>query len=391
MSNINPHTKYKLLIASKYADDYRTLLEAAELPGLEIVERDALPAECDIVFGEPSLIKPILPGLPTVNWIQSTFAGVDPLLDPTLRRDYMLTNMRGVFGGLMSEFIIGYLLLHERKILQRLEAQKKRQWDATLTGTLREKTIGLLSVASIGAEVARTAKFFGMTVRGYTRESEASQDVDQYFHGEELFAFALGVDYLVNILPNTSATQCPDAYCDGWTALGGAPGTVQRKGFMWDPPNDTYAAYCNPSLSGRGICALQHNCSGPGMIQDGTFGTHWEFTPGAGANDYINLSTNYGSGPNTPPNLCPAGGPDDCVTAAAVIFFNVPVKWTTNQSCSFTTAAQSVTGLQCLTANCTDAYTHPTDDKQCACPSSATRGYRVEFCPSGSPLPATPG
>jgi phosphoglycerate dehydrogenase-like enzyme len=207
MSNINPHTKYKLLIASKYADDYRTLLEAAELPGLEIVERDALPAECDIVFGEPSLIKPILPGLPTVNWIQSTFAGVDPLLDPTLRRDYMLTNMRGVFGGLMSEFIIGYLLLHERKILQRLEAQKKHLWDATLTGTLRGKTIGLLSVGSIGAEVARTAKFFGLTVRGYTRESEASQDVDQYFHGEELFAFAQGVDYLVNILPNTSATR----------------------------------------------------------------------------------------------------------------------------------------------------------------------------------------
>lgn len=204
-------------------------------------------------------------------------------------------------------------------------------------------------------------------------------------------SFNKGGQNLVIPYPNTSATQCPDAYCDGWTALGGAPGTVQRKGFMWDPPNNTYAAYCNPSLSGRGICALQRNCSGPGMIQDGTFGTHWEFTPGAGGNDYVNLSTNYGSGPNTPPNLCPTGGPDDCVTAAAVIFFNVPVKWTTNQSCSFTTAAQTVTGLQCLTANCADAYRHPTDDKQCACPSSATRGYRVEFCPAGSPLPPAPG
>ena len=75
---------------------------------------------------------------------------------------------------------------------------------------------------------------------------------------------------------------------------------------MWDSPNDTYAAYCNPNLSGRGICALQQNCCGPGMVQDGTFGTTWEFTPnGGGGNDYPDLSTNYGTGPTTPPNLCP--------------------------------------------------------------------------------------
>ncbi len=28
----------------------------------------------------------------------------------------------------------------------------------------------------------------------------------------------------------------------------------------------------NPSLSGRGICALQHNCCGAGMVQDGPVG-----------------------------------------------------------------------------------------------------------------------
>lgn len=207
MSN---YKKHKLLILSKYADAYCKLLEAAELPGLEILLPDGKPSQpvdCDIIFGEPSLIGPALPALPTANWIQSTFAGVDPLLDPALRRNYVLTNMRGVFGGLMSEFVFGYLLLHERKILQRFDAQQKQQWDATLTGTLRGKTIGLLGVGSIGAEVARAAKFFGMTVRGYTRENEASEHVDHYFHGVELLKFADGLDYMVNILPGTTATR----------------------------------------------------------------------------------------------------------------------------------------------------------------------------------------
>jgi phosphoglycerate dehydrogenase-like enzyme len=107
----------------------------------------------------------------------------------------------------MSEYVIGYLLLHERKILKRLEDQKNKRWDDTDTGTLRGKIIGILGIGSIGADVTRTAKFFGMTVRGYTWSSENSTDVDEYFHGNNLLEFAKGVDYLVNILPNTKDTR----------------------------------------------------------------------------------------------------------------------------------------------------------------------------------------
>jgi phosphoglycerate dehydrogenase-like enzyme len=205
---------HKLLILSKDKDKYRALIEEARLVNLEFVDKSA-----EIVFGEPSLIRDALPNLPHLKWVQSTWAGVEPLLN-ALRRDYILTNARGVFGGLMSEFVFGYLLAHERKILQRFTAQKNKVWDHSLTGTLQGKTIGLLGVGSIGAEIARTAKFFGMTVRGYTRGSETSTDVDKYYHPLEsdsflsaqkqasaLQSFASGLDYLVNILPNTVDTR----------------------------------------------------------------------------------------------------------------------------------------------------------------------------------------
>lgn len=201
--------QHKLLLLSKQASDYRAILEDARLPGLEIVsgEGQPHPTDCDIAFGEPNLLREALPRLPGLRWTQSTWAGVEPLLDPALRRDYTLTNARGVFGGLISEFVLAYLLLHERKILQRMAAQKEQRWDAALTGTLRGKTIGLLGVGSIGAELARTAKFFGMTVRGYTKSSETSKHVDRYYHGSGIVDFASGLDYLVCVLPNTPATR----------------------------------------------------------------------------------------------------------------------------------------------------------------------------------------
>ncbi|MEW6401381.1 MAG: D-2-hydroxyacid dehydrogenase, partial [Chloroflexota bacterium] len=203
----------KVLILSRQVEEYRRLLESAQLPELEIASAsDAANAksvgtDCEIVFGEPSLIREVLHALRNLRWIQSMWAGVEPLLDPTLRRDYTLTNARGVFGGLMSEYVFGYLLAHERRIFDRYQAQQERRWDGSITGTLRGKTIGLLGVGSIGCHLARTAKHFDMTVHGYTRSSKACTDIDVYFHGDALIEFARGLDYLVSVLPNTSETR----------------------------------------------------------------------------------------------------------------------------------------------------------------------------------------
>jgi phosphoglycerate dehydrogenase-like enzyme len=196
---------HKLLILAQDEDKYRALIKEARLSNLEFATQPA--SDVDIVLGEPSRIKAALASLPALSWAQSIWAGIEPLVDPAARRDYILTNARGVFGGLMSEYVIGYLLAHERKILKRLEDQKNKIWDESDTGTLVGKTIGLLGVGSIGGEVARTAKFFGMNVRGYTRGSEASKHVDVYYHGADLPTFAKGLDYLINILPNTLDTR----------------------------------------------------------------------------------------------------------------------------------------------------------------------------------------
>ena len=204
---------HHLLVLTKHADEYRALVDAAACPDLLVVASSdvddglAHGAHSDILLGDPTRVKQALPHLPRLVWTQLTWAGVEPMLDPTLRRDYVLTNIRGVFGPLMSEYVFGYLLAHERKILARYEAQRGGRWDATLPGTLQGKTLGLVGVGSIGAHLAGTARHFGMRVHGYTRSSHDCAHVHRYFHGDEKAAFAAGVDYLVAVLPNTQGTR----------------------------------------------------------------------------------------------------------------------------------------------------------------------------------------
>jgi phosphoglycerate dehydrogenase-like enzyme len=204
---------HTLLILSRHADAYHRLVAAAGLPDLTIVSTtnpsDGLvrARDADLAFGDPSLLAQAIPGMPRLHWVQATWAGVEPLLDPALRRDYVLTNARQVFGGLMSEYVFGYLIAHERRMLERHASQREGRWDSTPPGTLRGRQIGLLGVGTIGAALARTAKHFGMRVKGYTRTSEGCPDVDAYFHGDALPAFAEDLDYVVGVMPSTTATR----------------------------------------------------------------------------------------------------------------------------------------------------------------------------------------
>jgi len=204
----------RVLILSKHSEEYLRLIQAAKLPGLEKLAAATNPSEAlargddfDIVFGEPCLVRDVLARLRNLRWVQATWAGVELLLAPALRRDYLLTNARGIFGGLLSEFVFGYLLQHERRMSERYRAQQEERWDNSLTGTLHGKTLGLLGVGSIGVDLAATARHFAMSVRGFTLASESCPDVDCYYHGSSLQSFASGLDYLVNILPDTKETH----------------------------------------------------------------------------------------------------------------------------------------------------------------------------------------
>ncbi len=200
-----------VLIIGADAGEYARLIDAAE-PSMPVTtccgadEARAAYTDQSILFGNPESIVSALPDMPTVEWVQSTWAGVTPLLEIG-RRDYLLTGIKGVFGPQMSEFVIGYMLASELKVIERLAAQRDRQWFKKASGTLLAKKIGVMGTGSIGQAIARRAKDNGMTVTGLSRTGASNPDFENVFKVDDLHEFLHDLDYLVSVLPHTTETD----------------------------------------------------------------------------------------------------------------------------------------------------------------------------------------
>ena len=107
----------------------------------------------------------------------------------------------------MSEFVIGYMLAHELRVIERLAAQRDHQWFEKASGTLLGKKIGIMGTGSIGQAIARRAKDNGMAVTGLSRTGAPNPDVENVFRVEDLHEFLHDLDYLVSVLPHTCETD----------------------------------------------------------------------------------------------------------------------------------------------------------------------------------------
>ena len=160
----------------------------------------------EILLGNPGMIAEILADLPNVRWIQSTWAGVTPLIEHE-RRDYQLTGVKGIFGPQMSEYVLGYLLAHELRISHRTQAQTNREWFTVHSGMLAGKRLGIMGTGSIGSHIAATAHAFEMSVTGLSRSGRATEGFDSVLPTDRIEEFLPQCDHLVATLPQTAETD----------------------------------------------------------------------------------------------------------------------------------------------------------------------------------------
>lgn len=201
-----------IMIISEDALEYAGLLSELAAEGVAIncartgQEATAAYRGQAILLGEPDLIAGVLHAMPTVEWVQSTWAGVTPLMSAA-RRDFVLTVVKDTFGPQMAEYVLAYLLARELDIFERLEQQKARQWHDEFSGILQGKRLGIMGTGSIGRHIAAVAGAFGMSVSGLSRRGRAVEGFERVFMPGSLDAFLQQLDYLVAVLPDTPATD----------------------------------------------------------------------------------------------------------------------------------------------------------------------------------------
>ncbi|ATP46328.1 hydroxyacid dehydrogenase [Pseudomonas putida] len=194
------HAKYTQLLGEVAPDlQILTSSDSAEL---------ALQApQCPVWLGQPDLLASLLRQGHKPAWMQSTWAGITPLLADGLPRDYRLTRAVGIFGQVMAEYMLTYLLGHEREVLSRLVSQVERRWDDRPGRTLEGRKVLIVGTGDIGQRVAEFLLPFGVTLYGVASSAREQLPFVEVAALADLPRMVEQVDYVINLLPDTPATH----------------------------------------------------------------------------------------------------------------------------------------------------------------------------------------
>ncbi|WP_273819301.1 MULTISPECIES: D-2-hydroxyacid dehydrogenase [Pseudomonas] len=202
----------RVLIAEHDHAVYARLLRQAQ-PELEVMTSgdsavlSGMAADCPVWLGQPDLMASLLRQGHRPQWLQSTWAGITPLLAEGLPRNYRLTRAVGIFGQLMAEYVLTYMLGHEREVLARLVSQVERKWDNRTGLGLAGRKVLIVGAGDIGQSVAQFLQPFGVELYGIASEAREQAPFIRVDGLEALGERVGEVDYVVNLLPNTPATH----------------------------------------------------------------------------------------------------------------------------------------------------------------------------------------
>jgi phosphoglycerate dehydrogenase-like enzyme len=194
-------------------------LADGDLSDVEVLLRGPLPA---------ATFDRLITRCPNLAWVHSATAGVERVLTPAARsRDLIITNARGVFSRPIAEYVLMMVLAISRRLPQLLELQRERTWQPLESVEMRDLTIGVIGLGSIGRAVAALAGGFGCRVLAVRRQVERGTDagpgasppeedeeapellvrVDEMFPPERMAEVLAQSDFVVLGLPLTAGTE----------------------------------------------------------------------------------------------------------------------------------------------------------------------------------------
>ncbi len=185
---------------------------------VEVMLRGRLPAET---------FDRILYRAPALRWVHSATAGVERVLTPASRsRGLVITNARGVFSRPIAEYVMLMILAVSRRLPQLMELQAERTWQPLEARELRDVTVGIVGLGSIGRGVGALATAFGCRVVATRRRPDAGPHATD--GGDEPY---LGSAMLDRVLP---PERLPELLAESDFVVLAAPLTPDTHGLISD-------------------------------------------------------------------------------------------------------------------------------------------------------------
>lgn len=213
------HLVDKLKSVSKQVEIEQQAVSKSDWP-------DDRTTSCEVYYAIGGVPRP--EQAPNLRWIQGHWAGVNSLRDhPIWESDVVITSASGIHAPGTGQYVMAQMLAWANRVPDWLSYQKKGTWPSDrwkkfLPNELRDQTVGILGYGSIGREVARLAKGFGMTVLATKRDARNTSDngftipgsgdpegvmADRIYPGEATRSMVAECDYVVITLPLTTTTH----------------------------------------------------------------------------------------------------------------------------------------------------------------------------------------
>jgi phosphoglycerate dehydrogenase-like enzyme len=168
-------------------------------------------ADAEVAFSgnNPRRVRQLLDATPKLRWYHTVSAGVENMPLPELaQRGIVLTNNSGSYDIQIAEHLMAFVFAASRQLHRYRDSQRASEWKGQPHQELRDATIVVYGMGSIGGEIARLASAVGMRVIGVRRRAGPPEPgVDRVVASDRLADVVGEADYLAVAAPLTSATR----------------------------------------------------------------------------------------------------------------------------------------------------------------------------------------
>src|SRR5438132_4955105 len=155
-------------VAARFPDD--RVLAIGDEKGLAA----AADAEGAFSGNNPRRVRQLLDATPKLRWYHTVSAGVENMPLPELaQRGIVLTNNSGSYDIQIAEHLMAFVFAASRQLHRYRDSQRVSEWKEQPHQELRDATIVVYGMGSIGGESARLASAVGVRVVGVRRMTGA--------------------------------------------------------------------------------------------------------------------------------------------------------------------------------------------------------------------------
>jgi phosphoglycerate dehydrogenase-like enzyme len=197
--------------AAPSADTLRNALPAERIVAVTGDDVSAA-ADAEATFGGFSVerLRALLLSAPKLRWVHTFSAGVDRYV-PELAQypQVTLTNNTGAYDVPIAEHVIAMIFAAAKRVPEHLAAQSRHEWQREVPhAEVRDATLVILGMGSIGTELARLASGVGMRVVGVRRDAgRSAPGVDRVVSPDRFVEVARHADYLAVTAALTPLTR----------------------------------------------------------------------------------------------------------------------------------------------------------------------------------------